>query len=93
MFKKLIRWFDERVLGFVYYEMEVRKYDMVLFGKENYTDYSGEVITEMHKHFEFAPSKKELEIKMKKVINTFEGTPIDKIKFVAKKGGSNVSEN
>ena len=84
MFKKLVRWFNERVLGFVYYEMEVRKYDMVLFGKENYTDYSGEVITKMHKHFEFAQTEKELEAKMKKVINTFEGTPINRIKFVIK---------
>ena len=84
MFRKLIRWFNERVLGFVYYEMEVREYRMVLFGKENYTDYSGEVITEMHKHFEFAPNINALETKMKRVINTFEGTKINKIKFVIK---------
>lgn len=66
---------------------------MVLFGKENYTDYSGEVITEMHKHFEFAPTEKELEAKVKKAINTFDGTPINKIKFVIKKGGNNVPKN
>jgi hypothetical protein len=82
--KKFVRWFNERFLGFVYYEMDVKKYDMILFGKESYIDFSGEVITEIHKHFEFGQTEMGVETKMKKVINTFEGTPINKIKFVKK---------
>ena len=75
MFKKLIRWFNERVLGFVYYEMEV--------GDNPYYFY-GEVFTENHTHFEMSHDMELMKDKMKKVINTFEGTKIDKIKFVIK---------
>ena len=85
----MIRWFNERVLGFVYYEMEVKDYTKSEF-RIRALDYSGEVITEMHNHFEYAPNMNALESKMKKVINTFEGTKINKIKFVIKKGGNNV---
>ena len=89
MFKKLVRWFNERVLGFVYYEMEV--YKLTINTPETAPfKHSGRVITGMWEHFEFAPNINKLESKMKKVINTFEGTPINKIKFVIKKGGSNV---
>ena len=84
MIKKFVRWFNERFLGVVYYEMNVKKYDMILFGKESYIDFSGEVITEMHKHFEFGQTEMEVEAKIKRAINIFEGTPIDKIKFVIK---------
>ena len=66
MFKKLVRWFNERVLGFVYYEMEVKDHTKSEFRIMAF-DYSGEVITEMHNHFEYAPNMNALEIKMKKV--------------------------
>ena len=79
MFRKLIRRFNERFLGCVYYDIkianDVRDASGLMFP-------SGEVVTEMHTHWEFASTQKIMEAKMKKVINTFEGTPINKIKFV-----------
>jgi hypothetical protein len=81
--KKFVRWFNERFLGVVYYEMVVCNYTKSEFRIIAF-DYSGEVKTEMHTHFEYAPNEVVLETKMKRIINTFEGTPIDKIKFVKK---------
>ena len=81
MVKKLVRWFNERFLGVVYYKIkianDVRDRSGLMFP-------SGRVVTEMHDHWEFASTEKIMEEKMKKVINTFEGTPINKIKFVKK---------
>jgi hypothetical protein len=75
MVKKLARWFNEQFLGVVYYEMEI--------GDNPYFFY-GEVITENDTYFEMSHEVEFMETKMKKVINTFEGTPINKIKFVKK---------
>ena len=78
MFKKLVRWFNERALGFVYYEIKIAN---DVRDKSGLMLPSGEVVTEMHTHWEFSSTQKIMETKMKRTINVFEGTPINKIKF------------
>jgi len=81
--KKLVRRFNERFLGVVYYEMVVRTYG----GFDNHPKtWVGEVFENGHPTGMIATglSLKELKIRMSVIIAVFEGTPIDKIKFIKK---------
>ena len=83
MFRKLVRWFNERVLGFVYYEMVTRTYG----GFDIYPKtWVGEVFQNEHPTGWIATglSLKEVKVRMGVIVAVFEGTKVNKIKFIIK---------